>query len=113
GQHSGEANGAVHAYGAKGVGQRARSDEFERGVGAVGKDLTDRVSDVPVVDDRVIHASLCEFGSAFGAAGGGEHGGAEILGERGGGPTDRRGATADEQRLAGAQVEPGRERTVG
>ena len=45
-------------------------------------------------------------------AGGREHGRPELPRERGRGDADRRRAAADQQRLAGAQVQPGRQRAV-
>ena len=56
-------------------------------------------------------ASQCA--GALGAAGGGEDGQAAVLGEHGGGHADRRGAAADQQRLAGLGVEPDGQRAVG
>ena len=49
---------------------------------------------------------------AVGVAGGGEHGHAEPAGEHGGRHPDRRGAAADQDRLAGLRVETDGERTV-
>jgi hypothetical protein len=40
------------------VGQRRRSDQLERGVGAAGKYLADLAGDVPVVDEHVVRAGL-------------------------------------------------------
>jgi len=45
-------------------------------------------------------------------AGGGQHGGAQVVGQRGGGEAERGGAAPDQQALPGPQVQPGRQRPV-
>ena len=47
------------------------------------------------------------------AAGGGQHGGSEVLRDRGRAQPDRGGAAADQQRLPGLEVQAGGQRSVG
>jgi hypothetical protein len=56
------------------VGQRRRSDQLERGVGAAGEYLADLAGDVPVVDEYVVRAGLGDRSGLAGVAGGGQDG---------------------------------------
>ncbi len=68
------------------------ADEFQRGVHAAGHEGPHSTGDGTVVENGVVHAVVLQRLHPAGLAGGGEHGGAEILRQRGGDQAERRRA---------------------
>ena len=112
-QGSGEADGAVPADGAEGVGEDRAADQFQGGVDAVRDQLAHLVGEGAVVDEGMVDARGPQFPGPAGAAGGGDDGGAEVLRDGGRAQPDRGGAAADQQRLPGLEVQAAGQGSVG
>ena len=84
GQHSGEADGAVDPDGRQGVRQGRGADELQGGVHAIGNDLANLAGDGAIVDQRVVDTVRGKVLGALRVAGGGQDGGAHVLGQGGG-----------------------------
>ena len=96
------------------VGQGRRADEFEGGVHAVRvRCARTWRGDVPVVEERVVDAVLGERARRSACRVVASTVAPQSLGQDGGGQADRGGAAADQQRLAGLQVQAGGQRAVG
>ena len=77
------------------------------GVDTVRDQVACLVDDGAVVDEGMVDARGPQFPGPVRAAGGGQHGGSEVLRDRGRAQPDRGGAAADQQRLPGLQVQAG------
>ena len=104
-EEAGQADAAAGAHRLQRAQERPGSDELEQPVDAVGHDLPHGRHEPAVVEDRVVGAAGAQDAQAVLAARRRDHGQPGVLGQRDGGPPDRRRPAAHEHRPPRRQPE--------